>query len=317
MQTAGLVLLLQATVAPVFSPIELLSGGSVLLVFAIGEANFAQLPIIPMRTLLHFPTFFNSLSTMCTMGARWAVLFYAPIWSIAVLGFHPAKAGAVLIPASIGFGLGGVLVGWISVRSSRRYYLQSLASIALFACTYVAFIRLPTAASQTTYALLLVANGLCLGAVLNYGLAHILATTREKAIVAGLFTTFRGLSPSIGAGIAGGVLQRVIERSVRSSFANHQLSHGMPVHLTPPDLALIERLKGSPTYVWQLPEGWQKQAGILAYEEAINRIFLIALCAVGIGFVTMALTIVSTTEEKVEKNVESTSSREEELPGPS
>lgn len=277
-----------ATTAPTFDAARVAVGLICLLAFYYVERYVAELPIVPVRVLFHRATLFSSLSTTCVMGARWVVLFYAPIWTIAVLGFHPAKAGATLIPTSTGFAIGGLIVGWLGVKRAGTFYMQSLLSIAFFGTTYIAFLWLPyKGVSQLTYVGLLVANGLGIGAILNYTLAHVLATTSEKALVAGLFTTFRGFSPSIGVGIAGGILQRNIEQSLVHSISAHRGADGQ---ITLADRDLITRLKGSPVAVFQLPSGWRRNAAILAYEIAIKRIFLCALVAVLIGLVLEALT---------------------------
>jgi hypothetical protein len=56
------------------------------------------------------------------MISRWAVLFYTPIYALAVRGWPPASAGLILIPTNAGFGLGGLLVGWAHIRKADSYY---------------------------------------------------------------------------------------------------------------------------------------------------------------------------------------------------
>lgn len=285
--SSSLFLLLLAAMSSALTLLPLLAGIGFLIAFVVIERFYATLPIIPVAVLAHRPTLLGCLSTLLTMTARWTVLFYAPIWSIAVLGFHPAQAGASLIPTSVGFAIGGLLVGAYSIKHGGAYYWQCLISIALFGATYIVFhtCHLPT--DLTTYLLLLVWNGSATGAVLNYNLAHLLSSTTEQGIVAGLAATFRGLSPSLGAGIAGGVLQRQLEKSLVSTLALHE---GGRERITEADWDLIRRLKGSPTLVWQLPEGWRRQGGILAYEVAIKRVFLWAIVAAGLALIVQAFT---------------------------
>lgn len=57
------------------------------------------------------------------MMARWSVLFYTPVYAMAVRGWSPASAGLVLVPTNAGFGLGGLLVGWLHIRKTTSYYV--------------------------------------------------------------------------------------------------------------------------------------------------------------------------------------------------
>jgi predicted MFS family arabinose efflux permease len=273
--------------APSFSIAPLLGGLAALVAFIFIEAKLARLPIIPVSLLANPATLFSCFSSMLSMTSRWVLLYYAPIWAMSVLGFHPAQAGATLIPTSIGFGLGGLVVGAYSVRHAGSYYWQSLISIVLFTCTYVAFYLMRLSAPISSYVYLLVLNGLGAGAVLVYTLGHMLSTTHEKAIATSLYNTFRGLAPSLGAGIAGGILQRRLQKSLVNSIQAYRGTAG----LTQEDWALIARLKGSPNLVWQL-QGWQRDIGIKAYEYAIKVIFLAAIISGVLACISQVFTYV-------------------------
>lgn len=62
------------------------------------------------------------LAGLGLMMARWAVLFYTPVYAMAVRGWSPASAGLILVPTNAGFGTGGLLVGWLHIRKSTSYY---------------------------------------------------------------------------------------------------------------------------------------------------------------------------------------------------
>lgn len=280
-----------------FALYPLLGGGGCLLLFILIEYRFATLPIIPVSLLSNPATLFGCFCSLLSMTARWVLLYYSPIWAMSVFGFHPAEAGASLIPTSFGFGLGGLVVGAYSVRHAGGYYWQSLVSIILFTATYVAFYFLSSSAPISSYVYLLVFNGLGAGAVLVYTLAHILSSTHEKAIVTSLYNTFRGLAPSFGAGIAGGILQRRLQKSLVKSIRPYREDG----RLTAEDWGLINRLKGSPTLVWQL-DGWQKDIGIKAYDYAIRTIFLVAIFAGVLSLVAQVFTYSRNTDIDAGKN---------------
>ncbi|KAK9898539.1 MFS general substrate transporter [Cystobasidium minutum MCA 4210] len=297
--SGSMTLLLTAAMAPTFTLTPLIAGAFTLFLFILIEARFAQLPIIPVSLLANPATLFSCLCSLLSMTARWVLLYYSPIWAMSVLGFHPAQAGATLIPTSVGFGLGGLVVGAYSVRHAGGYYWQSLVSVALFTLTYVAFYCISATAPISQCVGLLVLNGLGAGAVLVYTLAHILSTTHEKAIVTGLYNTFRGLAPSFGAGVAGGILQRRIQKSLIKSI----LPYRRDGRLTPEDWLLINRLKGSPTLVWQLA-GWQREVGIKAYEYAIKVIFLFAIAAGILSLIAQAFTYPRAAPDPADKELD-------------
>ncbi|KAK1831642.1 major facilitator superfamily domain-containing protein, partial [Podospora conica] len=68
-------------------------------------------PILPLPTLLHPPTLLSCLSQLLFMASRWTLLFYGPVFALAVLNLSPAAAGSVLLPTNIGFALGGITAG--------------------------------------------------------------------------------------------------------------------------------------------------------------------------------------------------------------
>lgn len=56
------------------------------------------------------------------MIARWVLIFYTPAWVMAIRGAGPTIAGSSLIPTSLGFGLGSLLIGHFFVKHSGSYY---------------------------------------------------------------------------------------------------------------------------------------------------------------------------------------------------
>jgi hypothetical protein len=95
-------------------------------------------------------------------------LFYAPITALAVFGFSPGASGSMLIPTNLGFGAGGLIVGWLHVKRAGSFWLPSLVSMALFGVTLfmLSFASNPSVPTWV-YVAILFANGLCTGATLN------------------------------------------------------------------------------------------------------------------------------------------------------
>lgn len=91
--------------------------------FIIVEARFAVEPIIPITLFKSRSLLLTFLAGLTLMIARWAVLFFTPVYAIAVRGWSPATAGLLLLPTNLGFGAGGVIVGWLHIRKASSYYL--------------------------------------------------------------------------------------------------------------------------------------------------------------------------------------------------
>jgi hypothetical protein len=168
---------------------------------------------------------------------------------------------------------------------------QCLASIVFFLSTFVTFYASHPPWPQWAYICLLIANGLATGTVLNYTLSHVLASTDEKAIVAGLYGTFRGLAPPLGAGVAGGILQRTLQTALVAAI---RARHGQRYELTADDWTLVRRLVASPTLVWSFAEGgpeqWKRDIGVAAYEKAIKAVFGAAIVATLVALALQSLT---------------------------
>ena len=86
------------------------------------ESSWVAEPIIPINVLKARSVLTTCLAGLGLMMARWAVLFYTPVYALAVRGWSPASAGLILIPTNVGFGLGGLVVGWLHIRQTGSYY---------------------------------------------------------------------------------------------------------------------------------------------------------------------------------------------------
>ncbi|WAO89384.1 MFS domain-containing protein [Fusarium falciforme] len=203
-----------------------------LIFFLIVEYYLATDPVIPIKVLSSRGILLSCLAQTGFMSARWSVLFYAPIFMLAVRGAAPAAAGSILIPTNIGFGLGGVLVGWLHVRRSGAFWLPSMASLALFSLSLCALSLAGTAELPVVVFILVVfVNGMATGGVLNYTLAHTLHLSHDDTqyIATSLIATFRGFGGSFGTAIGGGIFYRLLRSDLVSGFlqldGGDELSH--------------------------------------------------------------------------------------------
>lgn len=281
--TASIVLFLYG-LSGTIQPLPMLLSAAPLALFLLNEYRIAPDPLIPISVLQSRGVLLSCLSQLGLMAARWAVLFYTPVFVLAVRGLSPAAAGAVLIPTNLGFGAGGLLVGWLHVRRAGAFWLPSLAAIALFGAALLGLARAGTAAAPAgLYVALVFANGVCTGAALNYTLAHVLhvAAPGTHYVATGLWTTFRGFAGCFGTSIGGGVFARRLREELARGFA--QLDgggggDGGGGELSPGRVELIKRLVGSPNLVFggSLSEA-ERGVAVHGYEVALRTLYTYAV----------------------------------------
>lgn len=261
----------------VIQPLYLAFSAVVLAVFLVIEYRVASDPIIPVSVLRSRGVLLSCFAQLGFLASRWTVLFYAPIFVLAVRGLPPAVAGAVLIPTNLGFGSGGLLVGWLHVRRGGSFWLPCLVSFALFGVTLLATGLVSNAASRPwLYVLVIFANGLCTGAALNYTLAHLLhhAHPRTRFVAASLFNTFRGFAGSFGTTIGGGTFGRTLRARLTEGFSRLD---GGGQRLEPGREKLIEKLIGSPALVFggELSDA-ERAVAVQGYESSLKTLYTLA-----------------------------------------
>lgn len=251
-----------------------------LVLFVVVEYKVASDPLIPVSVLQSRGVLFSCLAQLGLMAARWTVLYYAPIFVLAVRGLSPAMAGSILIPTNLGFGIGGVLVGWLHIRRSGAFWLPCVVSVFLFGLALFGLSLTSNAGSPAwLYVLLIFWNGFCTGAALNYTLAHILHLAHPDThfIATSLLATFRGFAGSFGTAIGGGIFTRSLKTHLTAGFEELDGTAG----LSPRRVALIRRLLGSPNFVFN---GWlspaERDVAVKGYESAFSVMYASAAALV-------------------------------------
>lgn len=260
---------------PQILAVPLVLSAIVLPIFVLNEMYVARDPVIPISVLRSRGTLLTCLATVGFMMARWGVLFYTPVYALAVRGWAPAVAGSILIPTNAGFATGGLFAGVIHIRRNGSFYAHSVISMALFPLTLLVLAFISTEhSSGVLYVAMVFCNGALAGAGLNYALVHLLHLTLPEVhpIVLSLLATFRGFAGSFGSAIGGGLFGRVLRRSLTDRFAEAGLKHRGD---------LMRRLLGSPALVGKL-HGKEKEAAVRGYEDGLRALFL---SAVGLAMV--------------------------------
>ncbi|KAF1974137.1 MFS multidrug transporter-like protein [Bimuria novae-zelandiae CBS 107.79] len=244
-------------------------------IFILNEIYVAKDPVVPITVLRSRGTLLICIATVGIMMARWVVLFYTPVYAIAVRGWAPAVAGTILIPTNAGFATGGLLAGIFHIRRDGSFYIHTLVANMLFPITLLvlAFISTPHSA-PALYVLMVFCNGAIAGAALNYTLVHLLHLTLPEVhpIVLSLLATFRGFAGSFGSAIGGGIFERVLHSSLVNGFSKAGIEDRT---------GLIRRLLGSPALVGTL-EGKRREIAANAYQDGIKTLFL---CGAGLAVI--------------------------------
>ncbi|KAL9079638.1 MAG: hypothetical protein Q9157_001469 [Trypethelium eluteriae] len=235
--------------------------------FFLIESRLASSPVIPIPILRSRATLLSCLATLALMLARWTVLFYTPVYTLAVRRWSQASAGLILLPTNFGFGVGGLLAGWLHIRRQGSFYLACVIAFACFAASLFVLAGLSTAASSApVYMAAAFANGLVTGAILNYTMAHLLHLTPAEThtIVTPLLATFRGFAGSFGSAIGGGIFARTLKRALERGFAEAGLEDRQE---------LTTRLLGSPALAARL-QGAERAVAAQGFETALKTLFL-------------------------------------------
>ncbi|KAI0601520.1 major facilitator superfamily domain-containing protein [Biscogniauxia sp. FL1348] len=271
-------------------PIPLGASLGTLVIFILVEKFVAAEPIVPLAVLQNRGALLSCLAQLGFMASRWTVLFYTPIAALAVRGFAPAVSGSILIPTNFGFGLGGLLVGWLHVRRAGSFWGPSLTCFGLFAVSLLALSLSSTPDFPfPLYILLVFVNGLFTGGALNYTLAHVLHLTLPDThyVATSLLGTFRGFAGSFGSAIGGGIFTRTLraalEDGLRAIDGSDELGSDRE--------ELIRKLIGSPALVYNgglAPD--EQEVAISGYAAALKMLFQAAVVLTLIVSVLQAAT---------------------------
>ncbi|KAI6089891.1 MFS general substrate transporter [Hypoxylon rubiginosum] len=285
--------------------IPLLVSLATLIIFVLIEYYVATDPIIPIAVMQNRGALLSCLAQLGFMAARWTVLFYAPITALAVRGFTPATSGSILIPTNLGFGSGGLLVGWLHVRRTGSFWSSCVVSFALFAASlFVLSLASTPDIPIALYVAIVFVNGLFTGAALNYTLAHLLHLTPPDThyVATSLLGTFRGFAGSFGSAIGGGIFARTLRESLEKGFGA----------IDEPDAGraeLIRKLIGSPALVYSGGlDAAERQVAVQGYVDALKVLFQAAVVLSVVVSVVQAATGWRGPDDKVKD-------REEEIGG--
>lgn len=267
--TSTIVLFLYGLSSATVQWIPIIISAILLPLFIYIEIYIAHSPIIPITVLSSRGALLTCLAQLLFMASRWTVLFYSPVYAIAVKGWSPASAGSILVPTNFGFALGGLLAGWLHINRAGSFYTPTLLAFLCFAATLLTISQISVLeTSAVGYLATVFVNGFFTGASLNYTLAQILHLSPPSThfIVSSLLATFRGFAGSFGSAIGGGIFSRILRSELEKGFEDEGLFGREE---------LITKLLGSPALVKELT-GMEKLVAVGGYEGALRGLFLTA-----------------------------------------
>lgn len=189
-------------------------GGLVLLVvFVLVELRTAH-PCFDVRLFLN-PHFTGaSVAVMLTFFGLAGAMYYSNFYLQGARGYSPLESGAAIAPVAIGVVLGAPL----SVRLVRRFGIRPVVSLAmvLAVATFVAFVLFDMDTPIAWFCVLMVLQGLGMGAVMAPTTEAIMATLPPERTGAGSAAnnSMRQVGSALGVAVLGSVLAGVYRNEI-------------------------------------------------------------------------------------------------------
>src|SRR5262252_858203 len=136
------------------------------LALLVRQETQAPSPLIPL-SLLRLPTIWRSDALAAFHGAALVSLItFLPIYLQVVRGLSPAATGLLLVPLTIGIGVGSLLTGRL-VSKTGRTTVFPVVGLALVTINLAMLALWMQTLSETALGWLLLWNGLCMGTVMG------------------------------------------------------------------------------------------------------------------------------------------------------
>ena len=185
----------------------MLVAGVVSLALLVRQENRAPSPLIPL-SLLRRPTIWRSDALAACHGAALVSLItFLPIYLEVVRGLSPADTGLLLMPMTIGIGVGSLLTGRMVSKTGLTTVFPVLG-LALVTVNLVALALRAQALSAASLGWLLLWNGLCMGTVM--GVVQVTVQTASGPSQLGEAAASVQFSRSIGAAFGTAIVAAVL-----------------------------------------------------------------------------------------------------------
>lgn len=185
----------------------LFATGIVSLGLLVRQENRAPSPLIPL-SLLRRPTIWRSDALAACHGAALVSLItFLPIYLEVIRGLSPADTGLLLVPLTIGIGLGSLVTGRL-VSKTGLTTVFPVFGLALVSINLVALALWAQTLSVAGFGWLLLWNGLCMGTVM--GVVQVTVQTASGPAQLGEAAASVQFSRSIGAAFGTALVAAVL-----------------------------------------------------------------------------------------------------------
>jgi EmrB/QacA subfamily drug resistance transporter len=144
----------------------LLAIGLIALVLLVRQENRAEAPLIPLN-LLRMPAIWRSDALAAFHGgALVSLITFLPVYLEVVRGTTPSETGLLLVPLTIGIGVGSLVTGRL-VNKTGRTTIYPIVGLLLLTANMVILALWAPLLGTSAFAVLLLLNGLFMGTVMG------------------------------------------------------------------------------------------------------------------------------------------------------
>lgn len=144
----------------------MLAVGVAALVILVWHEGRAASPLIPLSLLRQSAIWHSDAMAACHGAALVSLITFIPVYLEVVRGFSPSTTGAVLVPLTIGIGVGSLLTGRL-VNSTGRLTIFPVVGLAIATLDFVALALFAEQFGLAALSALLLISGLAMGTVMG------------------------------------------------------------------------------------------------------------------------------------------------------
>jgi hypothetical protein len=191
--------------------VPLVLGVAGLAVFCIYEIYFATYTIIPMRMFLNRSTSLTYLIAFFHGIILWSIIYYMPLYFMAVLSYSPILAGVAALPQTLTVVPSAGLVGIVAAKTGRYQWSLWIGwTIATLGCGLLYLLGVGT--SVPAWIFLLLVSGIGMGLLFPAMNLSIQASVlpKDMPIAGGLFTFFRAFGQGVGVAMLVSLILHIV-----------------------------------------------------------------------------------------------------------
>jgi MFS family permease len=214
---------------------EIAGGVALLSVFVVIESRVDD-PMFRLGLFANRGFAFGIGAALLTAIGRGGLMFMVIIWLQGIwLPLHgysfestPFWAAIYMLPLTAGFLVGGPLAGYLSDRLGARLF--ATAGTVLAAISFGLLSLLPADFSYAVFALLLLLNGLSMGAFISPNTAGVMnaSPADQRGAASGVLATFQNSGMTLSIGIFFSLMIAGLSSSLPATMSQGLLAHGVP-----------------------------------------------------------------------------------------